>query len=76
MVLDVPCVWDGHPLLGLQARGARPGNMNNLEQALPHGRELMQSLPGENPPEHEVPYLESSGADVATVVSVGVMGHG
>ena len=43
--------------------------MNNLERALPHGRELMKSLPGENPPEHEVPYLESPGADVAAVVS-------
>ena len=29
----------------------------------------MQSLPGEDPPEHEVPYLESSGADVAAVIS-------
>ena len=29
----------------------------------------MQSLPGEDPPEHEVPYLESSGVDVAAVVS-------
>ena len=29
----------------------------------------MQSLPGENPPEHEVPYLKSSGADVAAVIS-------
>ena len=29
----------------------------------------MQSLPGEDPPEHEVPYLEGSGEDVAAVVS-------
>ena len=29
----------------------------------------MQSLHGEDPLEHEVPYLESSGADVAAVVS-------
>ena len=28
----------------------------------------MQSLPGENPPEHEVPYLESPGVDVAAMV--------
>src|SRR3954469_25736184 len=68
-VLDVPCVLDRHPLLSLQARGARPGNMNNLERALPHGIELVQSLPGDNPPEHEVSYLESSGADVAAVIS-------
>ena len=60
-VLDVPRILDWHPLPSLQARGAGPGNMNNLERALPHGRELVQSLPGENPPEHEVPYLESSG---------------
>src|SRR3954471_14589519 len=68
-VLDVPRVWDRHPLLSLQACGARPGNMNNLERALPHGRELVQSLPGEDPPKHEVSYLESSGADVAAVIS-------
>ena len=43
--------------------------MNNLERALPHGRELVQPLPGENPSEHEIPYLKSSGADVAAVVS-------
>src|SRR3954471_10365806 len=53
-VLDVPCVLDRLPLLSLQACGARPGNMNNLERALPHGRELVQPVPGENPPEHEV----------------------
>ena len=29
----------------------------------------MQPLPGENPSEHEVPYLKSPGADVAVVVS-------
>ena len=29
----------------------------------------MQSLPGENLPEHEVPYLKSPGADVAAVIS-------
>ena len=43
--------------------------MNNLEWALPHGRELVQPLPGENPSEYEIPYLKSSGADVAVVVS-------
>ena len=68
-VLDVPCILDRHSLLSLQVRGAGPGNMNNLERALPHGRELVQSLPGEDPLEHEVPYLESFGADVAAVIS-------
>ena len=68
-VLDVPRVLDRHLLLSLQARGAGPGNMNNLERALPHGRELMQPLPGENPSEHEVSYLKSPGADVAAMVS-------
>ena len=68
-VLDVPCILDRHSLLSLQARGAGPGNMNNLERALPHGRELMQSLPGEDPPEHEVSYLECPGADFVAVVS-------
>ena len=57
------------PLLSLQARGAGPGNMNNFERALPHGRELVQPLPGENPSEHEIPYLKVPGADVAAVVS-------
>ena len=39
-VLDVPGVLDGDPVLRLQARGARPGDMGNPKQALPHGREL------------------------------------
>src|SRR3954464_4754156 len=68
-VLDVPRVLDRLPLLSLQAHGARPGNMNNLERALLHGRELVQPLPGEDPPEYEVSYLEGPGADVAAVIS-------
>ena len=68
-MLNVPRVLDRYPLCGLQARGARPGDMNNLEWALPHGRELVQPLPGADPSEQEVPYLKSSGADVAAVVS-------
>ena len=36
-VLDVPGVRDGYPILSLQARGARPGDMDDLERALPHG---------------------------------------
>ena len=36
-VLDVPGVLDGYPILCLQARGARPGDMDDLERALPHG---------------------------------------
>ena len=68
-MLNVPWVLDGYSLRSLQARGARPGNMNNLEWALPHGRELVQPLPGENPSEHEIPYLKGPGADVAAVVS-------
>src|SRR4051812_22449036 len=43
--------------------------MNNLERALPHGRELVYPFPGENPSEHEVSYLEGPGADAAAVIS-------
>src|SRR3954464_6942296 len=68
-VLDVPRVLDWLPLLSLQAHRAWPRNMNNLERALPHGRELVQPLPGEDPPEYEVSYLEGPGADVAAVIS-------
>src|SRR4051812_42391081 len=68
-VLDVPRILDRLPLLSFQAHGARPGNMNNLERALPHGRELVQPFPGEDPPEYEVSYLKGPGADVAAVIS-------
>ena len=56
-VLDVPSVLDGDPVLCLQARGARSGNMNNLERALPHGLELVQPFPGEHPPQDEITHL-------------------
>ena len=49
-VLDVPGVLDGDPVLCLQAGGARPRDTGNPKRALPHGRELMQPLPGEHPP--------------------------
>src|SRR3954471_5317292 len=68
-VLDVPRILDRLPLLSLQAHEARPGNMNNFERALPHGRELVQPFPGEDPPKYEVSYLEGPGADVAAVIS-------
>ena len=35
-VLDVPGVLDGYPVLRLQARGARPGDVDDPERALPH----------------------------------------
>ena len=53
-VLDVLGVLDGDPVLCLQARGARPGDTGNPKRALPHGRELVQPLPGEHPPQDEV----------------------
>ena len=68
-VLDVPSVLDGDPVLCLQAHGARPRDTGNPKRTLPHGRELMQPLPREDPPEHEVANLECPGADVAVVVS-------
>ena len=49
-VLDVLGVLDGDPVLCLQARGTRRGDTGNPKQALPHGRELVQPLPGEHPP--------------------------
>ena len=73
-VLDVPCVLDRLPLLSLQAHGASPGNMNNLKRALPHGRELMQPLLGENPSEHKVPYLESAGGRCGSGITAVLVG--
>ena len=35
-VLDVPGVLDGYPVLCLQVRGARPGDLDDLERALAH----------------------------------------
>ena len=35
-VLDVPGVLDGYLVLRLQAHGARPGDMDDPERALPH----------------------------------------
>ena len=49
-VLDVPGILDGDPVLCLQARGARSGDTGNPKRALPHERELVQPLPGEQPP--------------------------
>ena len=40
-VLDVPGVLDRYPVLCLQVHGARPGDVDDLERALPHGQELM-----------------------------------
>ena len=34
-VLDVPGVLDRFPVLRLQVRGSRPGDMDDLERALP-----------------------------------------
>ena len=42
--------------------------MNNLEGALPYGRELVQPFPGEHPPEHEVTYLKCPRVDVAAMI--------
>ena len=39
-VLDVPGVLDGYPVLCLQARGARPGDMDDLERASHMGESL------------------------------------
>ena len=36
-VLDVPGVLDRHPVLCLQAHGARPGDVEDPERALPYG---------------------------------------
>ena len=63
-MLDVPGILDGDPVLSLQAHSARPGDINDLEQALPHGRELGQAFPGEDPPQDEVSNFEGLGADV------------
>ena len=68
-VLDVPGILDGDPVLSLQTHGARPGDVSDLERALSHGRELVQALPGENPPQDEVSDFEGPGEDITTVVA-------
>src|SRR3990170_136346 len=45
-VLDVPGVLDGDPVLRLQVRGARPGDMGDPKRALSHRRELVKPLSG------------------------------
>ena len=67
-VLNVPGVLNGDPVLCLQERGARPGDTGNPKWALPHGRELVQPLPREHPPQDEVAHLQRPGADAAAVV--------
>ena len=67
-VLDVLGVLVGDPVLCLQARGARPRDTGNHKRALPHGRELMQPLPGEHPPQDEITHLERPWADATTNV--------
>ena len=59
-VLDVPCVGHWNPTLRLQAGCTWPGDMGDLEGALPHGGELVKTLPREDPPEDEVPNLEGT----------------
>ena len=48
-VLDVPRVRDEHPLLSLQACGARPGDMNNLETGPPTWVRACAALPWKAP---------------------------
>ena len=55
--------WMGTPYYG-----ARPGDMDDPERALPHGRKLVQPFPGEDPPQDEVTHLERPEADTTTMV--------
>ena len=64
-VLDVLGVLDGDPVLRLQAHGARPGDLGNPKWALPHGQELVEALPREDPPQDVVSNFEGPGADDA-----------
>ena len=67
-MLDVPGILDGDPVPRLQAYDTGHGDAGNPEQAIPHGRELVKALPGNDPPQDEVSHLEGPRADTAAVV--------
>ena len=68
-MLDVPCVLYRNTLLRLQPCCARPGNVDNPVRAFPHGRELVESVPVEDPSEDKIASFKGPGAYVAAVVA-------
>ena len=66
---DVPRVLDWYAILCFKAYCAGPGDVCHPVGAFPHGRELVETFPGEDSPENKVPCLESAWANVAAVVA-------
>ena len=66
---DVPWVLDRYTVLHLEAYCTGPGDVCHPVGAFPHGRELVETFPGEDSPEDKVPCLESAWANVAAVVA-------
>ena len=70
---DVPRVLDRDAVLRLEAHRTRSGDMRDPVGAFPHGRELVETFPGEDPPEDKVACLESARTYVAAVVASQVL---
>src|SRR6185369_7061661 len=70
---DVPRVLDRDAVLGLEAYRTGPGDMRDPVGAFPHGRELVETFPGEDPPEDKVARLESARTYVAAVLASQVL---
>ena len=66
---DVPRVLDWYAIPCLEAYRARPGDVCHPIGAFPHGRELVETFPGEDSPEDKVTRLEGAWANVAAVVA-------
>ena len=70
---DVPWILDRDAVLRFEAYRAGPGDVCDPVGAFPHGRELVETFPGEDSPEDEVARLQSAWAYVAAVVASQVL---
>ena len=72
-MFDVPRVIDRDVIFRLKPYRAGPGDVRDPLGAFPHGRELVESLSGENPPPDKIAYFEGARAYVAAVVAAQVL---
>ena len=68
---DVPRVLDWYAILCFEAYCAGPGDVCHPVGALPHGRELVETFLGEDPPKDKVACLESVWAYVVAELLYG-----
>ena len=59
-MLDVPRVFDWIAVFCLEPYRAGPGDVSDPVGAFPHGRELVEALPGEYPPQDEIADFEGA----------------